>query len=287
MTGSHSFPRTSTQTADDPDSLRSHQRIQCDQQLMLGRLTADVAHELNNPIGYISSNLATLHKYAQVILEIIDQSEEFIPAEQCEKWRTLLKKKRWDFIRLDLPQLLKDTSEGADLLTRVVADLKTLGRSGTSFEHADPNECVRSALTMLRHKLKRGFLVEERFQALEPIVLIRAQIIQAVTNLLHNAIQAMEDDPGTITVSTSVTPDTQRIIIAIEDDGPGISPDIISDIFTPQFTTKDSHSGSGLGLSIVSDIAAKHHGEISLVPAQRHRGARFELSLSTQLTLSS
>ena len=266
-----------------PDSLSASsssvdlQRIEIDQQLMLGQLTAGVAHELNNPIGYIASNLTSLQKYANTLIALIEQAEECMPAQQRDEWHAILKQKRWAFIRDDLPSLLADSCDGADLLKRVVADLKTLGRRGSSPEIAAPHDCVHSALSMLRHQLKRGYTVNEHIDHIEPMPVVRAQIIQAVTNIIHNAIQAMADQPGIIAISCQEA--NNMITISIEDDGPGIPDTIQPHIFEPRFTTKDSRSGSGLGLSIVHDIAVHHGGTVSLKPSLELAGARFEITL--------
>lgn len=253
------------------------QRIETDQRLLLGQLTAGVAHELNNPIGYIASNLGTLNRYVASLVELVECADALIPDPQREAWQATLQRHRWDFLREDLPELLRDSSEGADLLKRVVADLKTIGRSGSRAELANPNDCLRSALSMLRHQLKRGYEVEEELKSLDAIPLVRAQIIQAVTNLVHNAIQAMEEDPGKLLVTSSL--DGEHVVLAVEDDGPGVPEDIRDSIFQPRYTTKDSRSGSGLGLPIVDEIARYHRGSISLRAPLRLRGARFELRL--------
>ncbi|MFW5845885.1 MAG: sensor histidine kinase [Planctomycetota bacterium] len=252
--------------------------IQRDKLAMLGQLTAGVAHELNNPIGYVASNLNTLQRYLTHIQELVDELAGVAGAEAA----AVQERHRWPLIAADLPQLLADTIGGAEHLKNLVADLKTLGRTSATREFDDPSACVLSALNVLTHRLKHGYTVERRFDPVPPVPLIRPQLIQAVTNILHNAIHAMPEGGR---LSTTVQERQGRVVIAIEDDGPGVPTADAQRIFTPYFTTKPASEGTGLGLSIVRRIMHKMDGGVHLVPTQELGGARFELDLPVAETM--
>jgi two-component system NtrC family sensor kinase len=260
--------------ADSPHLLDTD-AIHRDKLALLGQLTAGVAHELNNPVGYVASNLNTLGKYVERVRTLIDELSAAASAAGVDA-TTILERHRWGRIAEDLPALVDETRQGSDHLKNLVADLKTLGRTSASREHCDPNECVLSALNVLNHLLKHGFTVHRRLAALPAIPLIRPQIIQAVTNILHNAIQAMEGH-GEILVESRCA--DGEVCIAIENDGPPIPEEIASLIFTPYFSTKSANAGTGIGLAIVRRILEQHGGSVILAGGQHFRGPRFELRL--------
>ncbi len=247
--------------------------IQRDKLAMLGQLTAGVAHELNNPIGYISSNLGTLERYVQRILLMMEEVSRHCDPDM---WRELGDRHKWKTICADLPELLLETREGTEHLKALVADLKTLGRSTGSREQVDPNVCITSALNVLHHRLKHGFTVHRDLDQLPVLPLVRAQVIQALTNLIHNAVQAMGDH-GSILIQSQHQQDT--ILIAVEDSGPGVPEEDIANVFTAYFTTKAAGVGTGLGLAIVQQIAEDHHGHLHYERGQKLGGARFVINL--------
>ncbi len=252
---------------------------------LLGSLTAGVAHELNNPIGYIASNINSLSRYAHQLVTLVEHANQVLnntdttisDADQ-QQWQTLLKQAQWEFMKEDLPSLLEDTNTGALQLKSIVADLKILGRSGHTPEIVNANDCVRSALTILGHKLKRGVTVDQQLGHIPVLSLVRAHIIQACTNIIHNAIQAGATH---ICISSYAHHATGGIHICFADNGSGIDEHLINSIFDRHFTTKEQNGGNGLGLGIVSDIAHKHNGTISCQGHGELGGATFTLSLNT------
>ncbi|MFW5830541.1 MAG: sensor histidine kinase [Planctomycetota bacterium] len=256
-----------------PDTGLDLHMIQRDKLAMLGQLTAGVAHELNNPIGYIASNISTLERYVQRIMSML---EELAPDEPDERWLQVTGRHKWESMRVDLPELLLETREGTDHLKALVSDLKTLGRSSAAREGIDPNVCITSALNVLHHRLKHGFTVHRDLQQLPTLQLVRSQIIQALTNLLHNAIQAMGDG-GEILIESHLR--DRQVQIVVEDSGPGIPPEQREQIFDAYFTTKASGAGTGLGLAIVRQIAAEHAGSVWCESGNRLGGARFVITL--------
>ncbi len=249
--------------------------IHRDKMCNLGELTAGIAHELNNPIGYISSNLNTLRRYSQILAELIAAAEGEMEEAARARWQERLQQARWDFIRTDLNDLIEETRQGANHLKDVVNDLKTLCRTSLSCEQAIPDGCVRSALTVLSHQLKHRYRVRDALSAGEAIPMVRSQIIQLVINLIHNAQQALGDRGGTIMVSTGQADGRTRF--SIEDDGPGVPDELRAQIFTPFFTTKGN--GTGLGLAIAAQIARNHGGDIRCDRSPQLGGARFVVEI--------
>ena len=250
--------------------------IHRDKMCNLGELTAGIAHELNNPIGYISSNLNTLRRYSQILCELIGDAEKDIEPGARLRWQERLQLVRWDFIRNDLTDLIEETRQGANHLKDVVNDLKTLCRTSMSCEQGIPDGCVHSALTVLSHQLKHRFTVRDALAAPEAMLMVRSQIIQLIINLIHNAIQALGDKGGTILVRSQQA--DGRTSIAVEDSGPGVDPALRAQIFTPFFTTKSS--GTGLGLAIAAQIARNHGGDIRCEESAELGGARFAVEIS-------
>ena len=242
----------------------------------LGHLSAGIAHELNNPIGYIASNINSLKKYIDSMETLINQAGDLLEAEQKQKWEQLKEQHHWNYIKSDIKDLVQETCDGADHLKHVVADLKTLGRSSTSPELISVDSCVRSALNVLTHQLKTHVHVKAELGSCAPQLLIRPQIIQALVNILHNAGQAITEN-GEILISTS--DQDPYSVITIEDNGPGIPEQQQARIFDAYFTTKDSQEGSGLGLAIVQDILHKHRGDIRYSTGSHWGGACFTLRL--------
>jgi signal transduction histidine kinase len=241
----------------------------------LGELTAGIAHELNNPVGYISSNLNALRRYADTITALIAQAELFMDEPRRGEWRAVLAGARWDFIHGDLTSLIDETREGAEHLKSVVGDLKALARTSISTEQASLDQCVSSALGVLTHQLKHRYVVERALAAGDSLTMVRSQLIQLVINLVHNAIQALGTEGGRIRITT--TQADGRTVLVIEDAGPGIPVELRPDIFTPFFTTKTN--GTGLGLPIVARIAANHGGTVVCDSSPELGGARFTVTL--------
>jgi two-component system, NtrC family, sensor kinase len=239
----------------------------------LGELTAAIAHELNNPIGYIASNLNTLGKYAATLVELIEQAGAAVASEQRGQWQNLLREARWEFMRKDLGALIDESRAGANLLKDVVGELKLMVRQ-SGRESLTPDVCVRAALSILSHHFKHQVRIETRLSATRTIVMVRSQIVQLAINLLHNAIQALSG-PGVVRITTADDGDTARIMV--EDSGPGVPEDMRKKIFQTYFTTKSG--GTGLGLAIVKRIANDHGGDVALCASSDLSGACFTVTL--------
>lgn len=243
------------------------QVIQSEKLASIGQLAAGVAHEINNPIGYVNSNLSTLQQYVSHLLTAIETYAAALAStgdpEKIAEAEEIRQRFDIDFLAVDLPQLLTESREGIDRVCKIVRDLKDFSRSdrGEDWVYADVHRGLESTLNIIWNELKYKAQVVKTFGDLPPIECLPSELNQVFMNILMNAGQAITER-GLITVSTGRSDD--KIWIAIGDDGEGIPADVLPRIFDPFFTTKPIGSGTGLGLAISYGIVAKHHGNIEI-----------------------
>jgi len=249
------------------------QVVQSEKLASIGQLAAGVAHEINNPIGYVSSNLNSLQRYVATLLNAIQQlaatgrrsGDPDVMAE-VEDLRSRLD---LDFLATDIPQLLAESCDGIDRVRKIVRDLKDFSRRERSEDwvETDIHRGIEATLNIIWNELKYKAEIIKSFGELPLVECLPSELNQVFMNILMNAGQAIKTH-GVITVSTGCTDD--KVWIAIGDDGEGIPEDILPRIFDPFFTTKPVGTGTGLGLAISYGIIAKHHGkiEITSVPGQ-------------------
>jgi two-component system NtrC family sensor kinase len=243
------------------------QAFQQEKMASIGQLAAGVAHEINNPMGFISSNLTTMGKYMRRLKEFETTLIEAVLKKGDQETVELLNKVRRemkiDFILNDLQTLLEESRDGAERVRCIVQDLK-------SFSHEDEaqckpfsiNECLDSTLNMARNEIKYVADVELDYDPALPLLNCYPQKLnQVFMNLLVNAAHAIEGH-GIIRVRTFR--EGGDIVVCISDTGRGIAPENLTRIFEPFFTTKEVGKGTGLGLSISYDIIKKHGGEMSV-----------------------
>lgn len=238
---------------------------------MLGELTAGIAHELNNTIGYIGSNLGTLRRYADSLVRLVERAGDHLDPLARERWVRELAEARWEQIRQDLDTLIGETRQGADHLKNVVADLRILARANPTIEAGSLDGCVTSACTVLGNLLKHRCALQLRQLAPHAIPMVRPQVVQLSINLIHNAVQALGSGGGTLRITTSEEPGAVRLVV--EDSGPGVPAELRERIFEPYVTTRDS--GTGLGLTISRQIARSHGGGVTCDASPELGGARF------------
>jgi len=246
------------------------QLLQAEKMASVGQLAAGVAHEINNPIGFVSSNLATLSSYISTyqmifaqIASVLNQENEQKRKAALEELDKLLAKQDMDFINGDINELMSDSKEGMLRVAEIVKGLKLFSRIDSEEKQLyNINDCVRTTLTMVNNQLKYICTVETHLGNVPMIPLNVGKISQVVTNLLINAGQAIEssDENGTITVTSSVNNNT--VELKIEDTGCGIPASHLDKLFNPFFTTKPEGQGTGLGLSISFGIAKEHGGSL-------------------------
>jgi PAS domain S-box-containing protein len=263
--------------------LTQDQLLQSEKMASLGILAAGVAHEINNPVGYINSNLGTLEKYLADIFTILNKYEE--AALTCThpellKVQQLKGKLDLDFLRSDTRSLLSESREGLERIKEIVLGLKDFSRSGAEqdWQWTDLTKCLESTLAVVWNELKYKCEVVKEYGALPLVYCLPAQLGQVFMNLLVNAAQAIETR-GTITLRTGQEGD--RVWVEIADTGTGIPPDILPRIFDPFFTTKPVGSGTGLGLPVSYGILERHQGRIE-VQSEAGKGSTFRVILPVQ-----
>lgn len=259
--------------------------LQSEKMASVGVLAAGVAHEINNPLGYVMSNLSTLSNYADSYRRLINEYEELQSLDcndEIESKRiqiqSMVGEIDLDFINEDLPSLLDDTQEGLERVKEIVKSLKSFSHidKDEKFEPTDLNESIETTLKVVNNELKYHCDLDIKLQPLPLVECIPGQIKQVLLNMLLNAGQAIEGR-GVITVSSLSKDDCVEISIC--DTGCGINEDQIGQLFEPFYTTKPVGKGSGLGLAISYGIIVDDHkGEIR-VRNQEEQGCCFTIVL--------
>ncbi len=241
------------------------QLLQAEKMASIGQLAAGVAHEINNPIGYVHSNLGTLRDYIASLLSLLEGYANQTQSDVVD--HTVLQQLRErldiDFIVGDLPHLLDESREGIERVTKIVQDLKEFSHVGgdETARPVDLHKGLDSTLNIVWNDLKYKVQLEKHYGQLPPVECHPSELNQVFMNLLINAGQAIADR-GTIVLATGV--DEDEVWVSVTDSGCGISEELQQRIFDPFFTTKPIGRGTGLGLAIAYRIIAKHHGRIEL-----------------------
>jgi two-component system NtrC family sensor kinase len=242
------------------------QMLQREKMASIGQLAAGVAHEINNPMGVISSNLATLGKYVERLSVFIGRQTALCapgvtPAVQAELEQAR-RELKVDHILQDIAPLIAESLDGAGRVRTIVQNLKGFSRPDEGeCRVADILECLESAVNIVWNELKYKAILHRNYGELPPVRCYPQQLNQVFMNLLVNAAHAIENQ-GEVTIDARL--ENGAVLIAISDTGCGIPPEQIGRIFEPFFTTKEVGKGTGLGLSISYDIVKKHNGEISV-----------------------
>jgi hemerythrin-like metal-binding protein len=259
------------------------QLVQAEKLASIGQLSAGVAHEINNPIGYVYSNLSTLAGYAKDVAQLLTaygEAETHLADDAVrQRLADLRQRVDLDFLLEDLPNLISESLEGAARVKKIVQDLKDFSRaeSHTDFVLADIHKGLDSTLNIAANEIKYRADVVRDYGALPLVECVLSQLNQVFMNLLVNAAQAMPPDRrGTIRVSTRV--DGPWACIDVQDDGCGMPPDVLGRVFDPFFTTKPVGKGTGLGLSLAYGIVQNHGGTLT-VDSQPGVGTTFHIKL--------
>lgn len=259
------------------------QLLQSEKMASIGQLAAGVAHEINNPIGYVHSNLGTLATYVRGVFSMIDTYESLwqaLPAElqaQSAPVEAIKRQIDYDFLLQDLPHLLTESREGIERVKKIVLDLRDFSREGRDDSEdwvlVDIHRGLESTLNIVRSELKYKAEIALTFAELPAIECIPSQLNQVFLNLLINAGHAIKEH-GHIAIRTRQQ--VAEICISVADDGEGISKENLARIFDPFFTTKPVGSGSGLGLALSYGIVKKHNGRIE-VASEPGLGTTFDV----------
>jgi len=256
------------------------QLIQAEKMASLGQLTAGVAHEINNPINFVSANIQPLKDDMTDVLDMISRYDQVIREkglnnnfEEIEEYK---KEAQLDTIIKEIHDLLRGMEEGAKRTSEIVRGLRNFSRMDQNeFHKADINECLESTLTLLHNSYKNRILIVREYGNIPEVDCFPGQINQVFMNILSNAIQAIPKE-GTITVKTGL--EDESVIVEIRDSGAGMTDEVKARIFDPFFTTKDVGKGTGLGLSISYGIIKKHNGEIRVF-SKPGDGTEFQITI--------
>lgn len=252
------------------------QMLRQEKMASIGQLAAGVAHEINNPIGFITSNLATLAKYLDRIADYQSMADATMPIKDS-RLLAVRKELKFDYVMTDAAALIMESLDGATRVKNIVNDLKNF----SSIKNEEPssidlNRCVESAINMVKADIKQVDGLHYNFGTLPLIQGFSQQLTQVFLNLLLNAIDAISENAGVISIKT--WRHKTSVFATVSDTGCGIPEELLPKIFDPFFTTKDVGSGTGLGLSISFDTIKKHGGQLT-VESREGRGTIFTVRL--------
>jgi len=238
----------------------------------LGQLVAGVAHELNNPIGFIYSNMSHLREYSEKLIQLLDQAEK--DPENLAKYK---EEADLEFIKRDLPKLISSCEDGARRTRDIVVGLRNFSRlEESSLKSFNVVEGLEKTLDLLKGELKNRISVVKEFGKVPKIMAYPSELNQVFMNILSNATQAIEGE-GEVRVKVEAL-GKEKIQVSISDTGKGMNKETVEKVFDPFFTTKTLGKGTGLGMSISYGVIQKHGGEI-LVESEVGKGTTFRIIL--------
>ncbi|MBI4986647.1 MAG: HAMP domain-containing histidine kinase [Rhodocyclales bacterium] len=235
---------------------RQRQLYQAEKLASVGQLAAGVAHEINNPIGFVRSNVATLGRYLDTWRGLKARL-----ADAPAAWQEL----DLDFILTDSADIVQDSIAGIDRVARIVADLRGFSNVDRPEEEvADLNPNIEDVASVVRGQLPAGVALQLDLHPLPRILCLPGHINQVLHSVIRNAVQAVQDGgrPGTVTVRSQAAGD--GVDIAVADTGVGMSAEQLTRVFEPFYTTRGVGQGTGLGMTVAKDIVQAHDGRISI-----------------------
>lgn len=241
------------------------QLVHSEKMASLGQLAGGVAHELNNPAGFIYSNMETLGKYAKELERLLAFYDDIsLPSESAAESQALKREIRYDRLIPDLSSIISDCQEGARRIRDIVLNLRTFSRlDEAEVKKIDIHEGMEATIRLLSHYFNSDRIVLKRSYGPLPLVeCFAGQLNQVWMNLLTNAAQALGPDQGEVRIETTV--ENENVVVRVSDTGKGINAEDIKRVFDPFFTTKAIGEGTGLGLSISYGIIQRHHGRINV-----------------------
>ncbi|EGK73427.1 Sensor protein [Methyloversatilis universalis FAM5] len=260
------------------------QLIQSEKLAAIGQLAAGVAHEINNPVGFVMSNFGALERYIERAFALIAaydrQLDQLPPAVQADMAQ-MKADIDYDFMADDARSLVAESRDGLERVKRIVSDLRDFSRVGeTEWQWASLHNCLDSTLNVVMNEIKYKAQVVKDYGDLPQIECMPFQLNQVFLNLLVNAAHAI-DGQGAITLRTRLEGDS--VVVQFSDTGCGMPPEVVKRIFDPFFTTKPVGKGTGLGLSVTHSIVGRHRGSIA-VDSTPGQGTTFTLRLPLRQT---
>jgi len=256
------------------------QLLQSEKLAAIGQLAAGVAHEINNPVGFVYSNIGSLGQYLDDFFSVVDayeRAEASLDEAARREIRSIRQQVDFDFLRQDVQAMVKESREGLNRVSKIVRDLKDFAHvhEGEAWQMEDLHKGLESTLNVVWNELKYNCELHKEYGQIPLVECQLPYLNQVFMNLLVNAAQAM-DGHGSITLRTGVA--GERVWVEVADTGRGIRPEHLPRLFDPFFTTKPVGKGTGLGLSVSYNIVKKHHGEIT-VESVVDKGTRFRIWL--------
>lgn len=246
------------------------QLISAEKMASLGQLTAGIAHEINNPINFVSSNVYPLKEDLEDVFSLIEQVQQLDSngsfTQKLEEIKTYAQEIDLPIVINEIHDLIDGIEEGANRTKVIVQGLRSFSRMDEDdFKQSDIHEGISSTLIILNNKIKKkNITLEKNFGKTPKIECLAGRLNQVIMNILNNAIQAVDENTGKISITTLPSADNREVKIVIKDNGEGIPSTIANKIFDPFFTTKDTGEGTGLGLSISYGIIEQHKGRIEV-----------------------
>ncbi|MGV3684249.1 MAG: sensor histidine kinase [Daejeonella sp.] len=263
------------------------QLVEAEKMASLGQLTAGIAHEINNPINFVTSNITPLNRDVDILIDFIQEMEKIglsdLPVE--EKQRLIEEQKEeldYDYLKIEINQLLKGIREGASRTSEIVKGLRVFSRlDEDDLKKADLNDGLDSTLIVINNLLSNKIRLEKIYADIPLIECYPGKLNQVFLNILSNGIYAINkkfgDEEGGVLRITTSNSDT-KVYVKIEDNGIGMDEATKKKIFEPFFTTKDVGEGTGLGMSIAYNTIRRHQGEIQ-INSTPGEGSEFILEL--------
>ncbi|MCA9186308.1 MAG: hypothetical protein KDA99_11840 [Planctomycetales bacterium] len=269
------------------------QLVQSEKMASVGQLSAGIAHEINNPIGFVTSNVSTLADYVDVLSDLVQRYDRVVQAvaqgdanassQELEEIARIREAEEIDYLLGDCRKLLDESLDGLRRVREIVQSLKSFVRlEQEADQDVDLRDGIEATLRVVWNELKYKCTVDKQLHAIPHVRCHPGEINQVFMNLLVNAGQAI-DKQGTVRITTSST--EAHVVVSISDDGCGIPEENLSKLFTPFFTTKPVGSGTGLGLSVSYGIVEKHGGTIE-VSSTVGEGTTFIVKLPISPTMS-
>jgi PAS domain S-box-containing protein len=282
-------------TFQDLTEIRQLQRqvLQAEKMASIGQLAAGVAHEINNPMGFIHANLFQMAEYVADLRRVFAEVEGLRKAvargepgelrEAAQRYDIAAEEAQADFVLSDLAKAIRESQEGSERIRHIVQDLRDFSRMDSAERVlADINQCLDSTANIVWPMMKHLVVLEKEYQQLPSISCYPMQLKQVFMNLLVNAFQAIEEkighgsETGRVRLRTQLRGD--QVVVSVSDSGTGIAPENLARIFDPFFTTKKVGAGTGLGLSTSYSIVRRHGGTIA-VESQVGGGTTFQVLL--------
>ena len=269
--------------------------IEEDKLANIGHLSAGIAHEINNPLGFIVSNFGTLKKYVESLNSIIllyknlisNSNQELLPKDELINIEDAEKKCNLEFLMSDVTELLIDTEDGIERVQKIILAMRNFAHSSVdkNFEQFDLNYGITNTLVIAKNEIKYNSNIETEFSDLPPIQAISSEINQVILNIIINASHAIKEKQeksdsdyfGLLKITTYN--DDTYVNCVIEDNGTGIPKENLKRIFEPFFTTKPIGKGTGLGLSIANDIIKNTHKGDLIVDSVLGEGTKITIRL--------